>query len=467
MIKRIRTIIFAPQTIAILICVIFSIFGILINLNRFWQYESGYYDFGLFDRAIWNVAHFKLPITDHFVFSGKVIFADHFNPSIFLLTPIYWITSHSEALFIIQDIFVGLSGYVLYKIGSRVLKKEFLALSVLLSYFLFVGLQNAIFSDFHELTVATLFIMLTFWAIIKGDKKLFFLFLIITLGFKESLFLLGIGMSVFIYIYRKEWKKVAIATFIISLLWGFFAIMVIIPFFSGGIYNSEPLLTGGVTAVIFRLFTPFIKVKTVFLTLFSFLFLPILTPSLWVIMLLNFLHRFLLPGSTRWDLGLHYNAELAPTLAISVILALRTLQKKLSRRIVYIVTVTLFITSFVLYRFILHGPYGLSYNPAFYRHTKDFAYLDRLIKRIPQNATVIAQNNIASRFLHNKEVWILRENYRQFNAEYILFDLRPGQNPTNFLGAHDINNVFEKVSNDTNYHIIYHDGDQYIFKRQK
>ncbi len=466
MIKQIKTIIFAPKVLAIFICIVFSVFGIAINLNRFWQYESGYYDFGLFDRALWNVAHFKPPITDHFVFSGKIIFADHFNPSIFLLTPIYWITAKSEALFIIQDIFVGISGYVLYIIGEKVLKNKMLSLAVLITYFLFVGLQNAIFSDFHELTVGTLFIMLTYWAIITGNKKLFFLFFIITLGFKESLFLFGIGISFFIFFWKKEWKKIAIATFFISLAWGFLAIKVIIPYFSNGLYNSTPLLTGGLVGIFTRLFTPFVKIKTVFLTFFSFLFLPLLMPSIWPIILLNFIHRFLLEGSTRWDLGLHYNAELAPTLAVSTVLAVSTLQKKVSKKVVFITAILLVSTSLVLYRFILHGPYGLAYNPVFYNHTKDFVYLDKIIARIPQNSSVIAQNNIASRFLHNKDVWILRENYSQFKADYIMFDLRPGQNPTNFLGAKDIQKVFNTVTQDNQYHLIYHTGDQYIFKRR-
>lgn len=454
-----------PHLSAIVLCFLFALAGILINLNRFWQYESGYYDFGIFDKAIWNLANFRPPVIDHVLFGGKIIFADHFNPSIFILTPIYWLTDRSEALFIAQDIIVALSGYVLFRIGRFVLKNDFLAVAVLISYFLFTGLQNAIFSDFHELTVMTLFLMLTYWTILKGYKKLYFPFFILTLGFKESLFLLGIGLSFFIYFQRKDWKNIAISTFIISLLWGIVSIKIIIPFFSGGIYNYGPIINGSFFTLIAKLFLPIIKVKSVFLILLSFLFLPLFTPSTWIILILNFVHRFLVDGSTRWDLGLHYNAEIAPTLAVASILALKSILNKTSLQFVRGVAGGLIFLSFVLYRFILHGPLALAYHKEFYRHTKDFYFLDRMTAKIPKNSAVLAQNNLASRFLH-QDVWILRENYRQFPAQYILFDLRAGQNPSNFLGARDIFKIFKQVRTDPGYKIYYHDGDQYIFKRR-
>ncbi len=451
---------------ALLICGLFSLAGILINVNRFWQYDLGYYDFGFFDKAIWSVSRFQLPITDHFIFSGKIIFADHFNPSIFLLTPLYWFTTRSEALLIAQSILVGLSGYILFLIGVKVLKNYFLSFSVLLSYFFFTGLQNAVYSDFHELTVMTFFLAMTYWCIINGRKKPFFLFLILTLGFKESLFLLGIGLSFFIYFFKKNWRKTAIICFFISAAWGLLSIKVIIPYFSQGLYNSSPILEGGIGDIAGRLITPSIKIKTVFWTMLSFLFLPLLAPSTWSILVLNYIHRFLMAGPTRWDLGLHYNAEIAPTLAMASILGLYLLQKRFSKKIISIIALTLILNGFILYRFIFHGPLGLAYHSAFYEHTKDFYFIDKMVKVVPKNAKVLAQNNLTLPFLH-QDVWILRENYKIHNADYILIDIRDGQNPSNYLGINDLKKLFNTIKNDTNYKIIYHEGDQYVFKRKK
>lgn len=450
---------------AILLCLLFAIGGILINLNRFWQYESGYYDFGMFDVPIWKIAHFQLPIIDHFIVSGKLNLADHFNPSIYLFAPIYWFTSKSEALFFIQDIAVGLSGYVIYSIGKYLLKNKFIPLAVLMSYFLFTGLQNAVWFDFHELTVMTFFLSLTFWAIIKSDKKLFILFFIVTLLFKETLFLLGIGLSFFIFFYRKKWRKLAIITLICSIFWGWFSIKVLIPYLSGGIYVYSPKIPLNIFLIIKSLFSPFIKIKTVFQTFLSFLFLPIFTPASWLIFILNFSSRFLSEGAVRWDMGLHYSAEIAPTLAVSSLLGLKFIKEKFGKKPVYVLSLLMIVNSLFLYRFVFHGPYGLAYNRAFYGHTKDFRYLDELIARIPKNASVLAQNNLASRFLH-QQVWILRENYKTHRADYIIFDLRPGQNPVNFLGIENSEKLLEDIKKNKNYEMIYHEKEQYIFKRK-
>lgn len=112
----------------IVLAILYSTAGSLINVNRLWQYELGYYDFGIFSRPIWLVSRFKPPIIDHFVFSNRVNFADHFNPSIFLFSPLFWLTSHFEILLIAQSILVCLSSYVLFFIGRKILKNDFLSL---------------------------------------------------------------------------------------------------------------------------------------------------------------------------------------------------------------------------------------------------------------------------------------------------------------------------------------------------
>ncbi|MCA9372204.1 DUF2079 domain-containing protein [Candidatus Woesebacteria bacterium] len=156
----------------------FTFAYILLALNRYWQFESGYYDLGIFDTALWKVAHFQTPIIDHFKLSGKNIFADHFHPSIFILAPIYWFTDKTEAILVAQAIIVGLSGVVLFHIAKDKLRNAFAAISIVIAYFLFIGLQNALAFDFHEVTVMTLPLMLLYWAIFTEKKKLYYIFLI-------------------------------------------------------------------------------------------------------------------------------------------------------------------------------------------------------------------------------------------------------------------------------------------------
>ncbi len=444
--------------------ILFGIAGSLINVHRLWQYDLGYYDFGIFTRAIWQVAHFKAPVIDHLIFSNKVIFADHFNPSIFLFSPLFWLTDRIEILLIAQSLLVGLSGYVIFLIGMKVLKNWLLAVSIVFSYFLFHGLQNSVYSDFHEVTAMVFFLAMAYWAIFNGKKKTFFIFLIITLGFKESLFLLGIGLSFFIYFYKKEWRRVAYATLLISVIWAYVSIKIIISHFSPGNFYYFPDMSD-IKKILLGLIFPIIKIKTVLWTLISFLFLPLLAPSMWLIFITHYAHRFLSSGEQRWDLGFHYNAEIAPTLAIAAIIGLSVLQKRFPKLLLNAAGLLLIFISLFLYRFIFHGSIGLSYNPAFYAHTKNFKFLDSLVSKVPKNVRVSAQNNLTPPFFH-QEVWILRENYHYMKPEYIVIDARDGQNPANYLGIKDIKALKDKIIKENKYSVYYQEGDQYIFRRK-
>lgn len=453
---------------AFLICLLFTIAGSLVSLHRYWQYEVFFYDFGIFDQAIWHVSRFQPPIIDHLVVSGKWIFADHFNPSIFLFSPLFWFTNRSEVLLIAQSVVVGLSGFIIYHIGRSVTNNNFFSLSIIICYFLFIGLQNAIISDFHEVTVMILPLTLVFWAILQRRIWLYFLFLLITLGFKESESLLGIGIGMFILFSHRHWWKIGIGTIIFSFLWGVVTTKFVIPFFSGGFYQYTPMLPDTLLGDVIALFDHEVKRKTLFVSFLSFGFLPLFTPSFWPLFLQDFAARFLPEFSgSRWDLGLHYSAQISPLLAISSFYAFRNLQKlKLPPQAFSLLRVFLIINAFILYRFVFHGPFGLFYNPAFYRHTSDFYFLDRMIEKVPGNAIVMAQNNIAPRFTH-QTVWLLRDSFGTYHPEYIVIDARSGQNPNNYFGMHDFYGTVNGLRQDPEYETIYKTKEQFVFKRKK
>jgi uncharacterized membrane protein len=453
--------------IAYILTFCFILAGIAVSLNRFWQYDAFYYDFGIFDEAIWKVSQLKAPIIEHMLVGGKWIFADHFSPSIFLVSPFYWLTSRSEIILVVQAITVGLSGLVLYSIGKKVLNNKFLALAVLFCYYLFSGLQNAIIFDFHELTVATLPMMFIFWAILNRKLKLYFLFLIITLGFKESLFTAGIGIGIALFFLRKEWRHIAFITIIVSIIWGIISTKFIIPAFSGMAYAYAPTLSSGVLNKVTAMFDSPLKTHTLFYSFLSFGFLPILSPTFWPLIIQDYALRFLPEGfNVRWDLGLHYNAQSAVILAVGGIFGLRNLMKiRKSSKFMPFLGIALILNALFLYRFILRGPFALAYNPAFYAHTIDFVFLDALIKKIPVNASIMTQNNLAVRFTH-QQVWILRSDYELYKPDYILIDNRKGQGANNFYATMgNVDAIIKSIMKDSNYVEVYGTKEQFIFKK--
>lgn len=453
---------------AYILCALFILAGILVSLNRYWQYEVFYYNFGVFDQAIWKVSRLQAPVIEHVLVGGKWIFADHFNPSILLLSPLYWITDRSEILLIVQALFAGLAGLVLYKIGLEVLKDKILSLGILVCYLFFVGIQNAVITDFHEITVMTLPLSLVLWTVIKKKVVSYFIFLFLALGFKESTFLLGAGIGVFIYFYNKQWRKIAFTTVAVSLLWGFLSIKVLIPYFSEGVYIHAPSLPSGFIDKVVALVDHPLKRETLFYSFLSFGFLPFFAPTFWFAIVQDYAMRFIpLYVDTRWTLGLHYNSTSSVLLAFSSIFGLAALKKikKISRRL-YVFVAFLVIDSIVLFRFILHGPFLLAINPDFYKHTGDFSFLDNLIKKIPQNASIMTQNNLATRFTHQK-VFLLRPEYENYNPDYILIDVRDGQNPNNFLFSRKAEQTLKNLQKDSKYSLEYSTKYQFIFKKKK
>ncbi|MEK7533788.1 MAG: DUF2079 domain-containing protein [Patescibacteria group bacterium] len=444
-------------------CFLFIISGSIVSVVRYWQYEVFYYDFGIFDQAIWNVSRLKAPIIDHLAVGGKWIFADHFNPSIFLLSPLYWLTERSEILLVAQSLIVGLSGLILYKIGLEITKNRIVSLSVLSCYLLFVGTQNAVITDFHEATISTLPFLLTFWAAIRNKPLWYFIFLIITLGFKESNFLLGIGIGIALFFIKKDWFKISIITLLISSLWGFLSIKLIIPYFSGGIYQYSTEFPNRISQLFF-LFDAEVKRRTIFFSFLSFGFLSLLSPAFYFLILQDLFVRFYPIATTRWDLGLHYSIQLAAIFGTSALYGYRFITKYIKfKNIDIIISLALFINIIFLHRFILHGPFGLSYNGSFYKHTSDFSFLDELIKKIPKNASIMTQNNLAVRFDHQK-VWILRPNYSSYKPNYILIDNRKGQSPNNFFGSQNVETIIASLLRDSDYKLVYSTGEQYVFK---
>jgi uncharacterized membrane protein len=172
-----------------------------------------------------------------------------------------------------------------------------------------------------------------------------------------------------------------------------------------------------------------------------------------------------------WDLGFHYSALTSTIMAVSSIYSIHFLQKHIKNKFLTSFMVFVLLISGFLYRVTLHGPFALSYNPAFYTHTKDLAFLDNLIKKVPKNVSVMAQNNLAPHFTHQK-VWLLLSSNEKNSVEYytlkqpgyIVFDNRPGQNPNDHFGISDINVLLNSLQKDKNYKLFYQVGGSYIYK---
>lgn len=415
---------------------IYTSAALVVVLNRYWQYQNFYFDLGIFDSAIWQVSRFHPPLVDHVDFGSVKILSlgDHFNPSVFLLSPLYWLTSRTEVLLIAQTLAVGLSGLVVFKIGASQLKSKLAVLALVVAFLGYVGLQNALISDFHEATIAVLPLTLIFYAIFNKKWKLYFLLLIILLGLKETFAGLGVGIGLYLLISdRRQNLKRGMLTILISAVWGIAAMKVIIPYFSGGTYLYTPhYLPATLDEAVNRLFYQQLPRQTIFYTFATFGFLPLFNIAVLPAILENFFERYILYFGKGLDLGMHYNATLAPLLFIGALGVFRFLERRFKNTLaVTILSLAIIGGVIFLHRVVLHGPLGLFYNPVFYQQNQGVKYVDNFVGHFPKDGLIMTQNDLAVRLAHYN-VALLRRDYQSLSPDHIILNLTEGQNLNSF-----------------------------------
>lgn len=448
---------------------IYTLAAIIVSVLRYYQFETHYFDFGIFDKAIWEASRLQAPIVYHMNFdTGKnIILADHFNPSIFLLSPLFWITERREILLIAQAVSVGLSAVIGFYIARTLVKSKIAIFALIVSYLGFIGMQNALITDFHEATIVTVPLMLSIWAALKRKWKLFYVCLFVILGFKEAFAGLGVGLGLFLVITGRENRKHTVTTIGISLLWAYLTTSIIIPHLSGRPYFYAPqdgLL--GVKLMIEGILSFDTRAKTLFYSFASFGFLPAFYAPLLPAISENLISRFI-SDPARFGLQFHYSAPLSALMFFSSAFVFQRMEK--SKRLVKIIvpySVLIISFVFVMHQFYLRGPLALAYNPTFYSQTKNTKYIEDFLKKMPQNGLIMTQNDLSVRFTHG-DVMLLDKNYLDKKPTHVILNLTPGQNLNNYfpLSAGDAIELKNLLLYDNNYKLTKFGDELYLFTR--
>lgn len=455
----------------VLFSFLYFLAGTSVSLNRYWQYNSFWYDFGILDETIWKLSRFHLPIISQLnPPTGLLVWGDHFNPSAFLLTPFYWITQKPEIILIAQVLFLVLSALVIYLVARKELNNRFARISIVLSYLGFVGLQNAIFTDIHNIVFASLPFALTIWSIYNNNWKSYWLFLLITLGFQESLAGLGITLGIFLIIKDRKYLSKGLATILLSLVWAVVTTRYLMPAIANHSYSYSPSYPIYWYQWFTDFFMPFnLKLRAIVVTYATFGFTPLFSIAILPIVIEHFLERFVLNSAgTRWDLGFHYNVLLSPIMAMGSIEVLKYLEKvKFPKNIISAWSILTIILVLFIHRFYYHGPLMLATDPIFYDQTRHAEFLKNFESQIPKRGLIMTQNNLASHFTHSNVV-LLSKNVLKIQPDVVALDLREGQNPNNFYPGtnDDVEYIIQQLSN-ANYRRTNITKDEVIFQKKQ
>ncbi|MDO8513532.1 MAG: DUF2079 domain-containing protein [bacterium] len=417
------------QAILILMIVMYIGYFAVLTFLRHSNYLSSRFDLGNMDQTVWNTAFgnfFQLTSPDTGLQVSR--FSIHGDIFLALLAPFYRIYASPYVLLFVQTVIVAFGALPLYWLAKDILKSKGLALALAFAYLMNPGTQWATIFDFHSVTLATAFLVYTFYFAYKKKYWLFAIFALLSLMTKETIAFSIVLISLYIIISQKNYKAgVLVGT--LAIVWFGLLLGKIMPeardgtssHFALGYYKSFGA-------------TPVEIIKNVLShpsLVFDYIqengrwnylgwvlapagFLGLLSPFI-LLAVPAIAINVLSDQSQMTRMYYHYTSDIAPFVFISTVFGLSLLIRTLLRyikvngkqldisfyqkkAIIYLVAVTL-IGSW------LWSPLPLARNAdikAFTDRNPAKNYLDELAATIPKSASVSATNRMSPHFTDRK-----------------------------------------------------------------
>lgn len=425
----------------------FFVFYSAISLYRYNIVQLFHYDFGIFASIIWQLSQGKFALIDH-ISLGKINFlGDHFEPSLALLSPLFWLIKDIKILLIEQAFVTVASGFVIYLIAVKRNLSIWIALILSIIFLIFAGTTFPLVTDWHPEPTAGLFLLLFIYFFSFTKRKLVTtLIALIFLGFKESNALtLSFFLLSSLFVYKKRRKEI-LFYLIGAFFWFYASIKILIPHFSGREYFYAPQMPSNITEFKQSLFN-LGKYEFVWKSFLSFGFLSVLArfgliPVLGEILIrIVPLHSFF----ESFTLRMHYNVYLGIFLALAAIDGFVFLINKFNMKkyALAIALIVLLISLFVA-KSVTFSPIFLVSNKVFWQEFRPRNDIYDSLKRVPVTGSIASQNNLLPHFIFRGEsVFSIQKGYMLKDPEIIVFDLSEGQSPNNFF-PQDYNFFFKE-----------------------
>jgi uncharacterized membrane protein len=159
-----RCLAFRPARLGLMGLILFNFIYVgLVATRRYLAFETGAFDLGVYAQPLWNFIHghgFYLSLQDA---TGSLRWADHIEPILFLIAPIYALWPDPRTLLWLQAAGLSLAGLPLFGLAARRLQNEGAALVIVLAYFLLPAAQAVMLFDFHAVAQAPLFLLCAFF----------------------------------------------------------------------------------------------------------------------------------------------------------------------------------------------------------------------------------------------------------------------------------------------------------------
>lgn len=447
------------------------------------HFETFGWDLGFFDQIIWKVG--RGDFTAYSTIAHENLLADHFQPVLYLLAPLYLLKSDVRVLLVSQAFLVTFAAYPLYLLSKHVTKSVLFSFALVVSYLLFIGTQWTILNEFHQAAFVPLFLSLLFFALEKKRTLLYWISIVGLLATKEELGLLIAPLGVVTSFYYKEKMKGVITT-LLGIGMFFALIYIIMPSFSvRGTYSHFDFGEAGYTpldaakkSLLDPLFfaksmvSPSVKIKTLFDSFFAYGGIALLSPIHLIPIFVHFATRFIYAGGqfTKWVNVNHHAAPLGILLSVSTMYSAlylkNILEKHIGKRQWNLFSfLALYILFFAIVQDIyLHGPIHSLVKPQLYDRELWMENIYDIIQRVPPDSSVAAGNNLVPHLSQRNEIFLLPEIG---NAQYIVIDFHDNPNVFSPLTRTQMHVCFADLIQNKNFSVVYQKGDVYLLKRNE
>lgn len=485
------------KNFSVFLLVFFGALMIIMPMANHYFFRSFTYDYGAYNFALYDYAHFKVSSNPVYIVSDKTFLQDHLSFTFFFLAPFYWILKWifgTYTLLVLQSAFIIWGGWASWKLILEKTESHFLGFLTLFLYFTLYGRYSSFATDCNLMIILSSFVPVFLLYFHRGKTWITILcFLFLILG-RESIPLWTMFICLFLAIhYRTEREKVKLAAILglASLVYFVFAFKVLIPAVENAdrpfdLFNYSQLGASPMEALKFMLTHPFDTLELLFINTSGESYYDNVKSEFYFVYLLSggillFLRPYyLIPfipliaqkmfndNPVRWGIASYYSIEIVAILPILIVLVLASLNwKKIALFLGCVACIMSFsITNYKLKPYNRELPWAgqgkINPRDRWFRISDlNIGLINKQLAKIPGNASVAASLNIVPHLAYREHIYYL---YRiPIEVDYIV--ILKSDLPY-LIDENEYADRIEGWKNDKKLNIQFENSDLIIFKKK-
>jgi uncharacterized membrane protein len=402
-------------TLMVIYVVVFTVF----TIGRYTRYNATGWDLGIFTQLTWNASQGR-PMQGTIAEYDNFL-ALHATYTTVLLAPLFWIWADPRTLLIVQTVVLAAGAWPVARLSGRVLREPWAGPLFALLWLLYPALGWITRWDFHPIALTATFFAFAFEAADRRAWRQTDMWLLLALLSKEDVGLAVAFFGVYMaWVYRRR-REVGAAWFIIGIAWFVIHAFVIFPHNRGSDAdlplhaNRYEWLFDGTPRTWWNYITgPHLELKfSYLLKLFGPLaFVPLLAPRRLIPALSMIGLNLLSSYDLQFDIYMHYNATIIPAMLVGAIFGTARLREWLAgragtRRGLPIAAALMLTGSVIVW--VPYSPLGDPGKSGIFGWEQDahIAALDEVRTLIPDDACVVAENNIQPQYSVREETHVV------------------------------------------------------------